>query len=301
MHDISLILKLFNVNDIIKPTLKNLGIVYDINGTLLNKEYLERLEYDNILLASGYEYYPTCNICNSTSLITLLLCNTCKSNELEKHDMLIHYDCNYIAPSYEFIIKEGVYKCPKCTKSFNKVGIDYGRIGDAFICLKCKSITQYPLLRIRCNNGHLLNPYDLSIIKFKCYKLSNDAKRYIKAYDSLLDISNKLKINNIDVSILPRIKGISGVEHTIALYIKNADNIIIIDYVIGISTPLEWLSVTIKIMDIPHTLAIAITDTPVDDNILSLLEKYNIRLITIDNKDIVDILITEVRSIVCRI
>ncbi len=301
--DISNILLLLSrSNSSIKPRVKNIGIVYDMNGIELDGKTLTELEDRGILTVSGYEYYPACNICKSTSLTTLILCNSCKSNMLERYDLVVHYDCSYIAPINEFIVKEGVYTCPRCSKSFNRIGIDYGRPGDGFRCLKCNSITQYPLLNIVCSNGHTLNPYDLDVVKVKSYTLSYEAKRFIGIYEHLIKVVDRLVERGINTEMLVKVKGISGVEHIVVLYINTGRDLILVDYVINPKSPMEWFSVVTKVIDIPNTLSILVTDRVTESSISSLLNKYGIRLIVVDELDYaIDTLVREVVSVACKV
>jgi len=300
--DISNILLLLRSKSSIKPRVKNIGIVYDMDGVELDTDTLAELEDRGMLTVSGYEYYPACNICKSTSLTTLILCNSCKSNMLERYDLVIHYDCSYTAPIHEFIVKEGTYTCPRCSKSFNRIGIDYGRPGDGYRCLKCNAITQYPLLNIVCSNGHTLNPYDLDVVKVKSYILSDEAKRFIGIYEHLIKVVDRLVEKGINAEMLVKVKGISGVEHTVALYINTGRDLILVDYVINPRSSMEWFSAVTKIIDIPNTLSVLVTDKVTESSISSLLKRYGIRLIVIDELDYaIDTLVREVVSIACKV
>ncbi len=304
MYELTWVLVLFRSlhDNMIKPTIKNLGVVYDVNGIELSKEQLSELEHEGLLVGSGYEYYPSCNVCNSMALTTLLLCPSCKSSMLEKHDLIVHYDCGSISSLQEIVSSNGIYKCSKCSKSFNRIGIDYGRPGYGFKCIRCNTITQFPLVSIICDKGHSLSPYDLNINKVKCYTLSSEAKRFAKIYDELLHVKDRLtRADSIYVDVLYKVKGLSGVEHIVALYIRYKDDITItIDYIANASV-MDWFRIITKVMDIPNTLSIIITaDEDIESNILSLLNKYKIRLVTLDGMSIADAIVREVESIVCK-
>jgi len=303
LTSILLILRSLHDNTI-KPTVKNIGLVYDANGVELSKEQLSELESEGLLVVSGYEYYPSCSICGSMALTTLLLCPSCKSSMLEKHDLIVHYDCNSILSLQDVVSSDGTYRCPKCSKRFNRIGIDYGRPGYGFKCVKCNTITQFPLVSIVCSNNHLLNPYDLNITKVKSYTLSIEAKRFVKIYEELLHAKDALtKIyGNIQVDILYKVRGISGVDHIVALYIRYKDNVVVIIDYIEDANSIEWFKAIVKVMDIPNTIPIIITSRRVlDDKIPSLLDRYGIRLVILDGITIADAIVREVDGIVCKV
>lgn len=310
MHDVAKMLLLFRSlkDNTIKPVVKNFGVVYEVEGIELSEEQLSELEKSGLIIPSGYEYYPSCSICNSTALATMILCPSCKNSTLEKNDLLVHYNCNSIFPLKDVIVKDGVYICPKCSKHFSRIGIDYGRPGYGFKCFKCNTITQFPLIGIVCINGHISNPYDLNIEKVTCYKLSNEAREFVKIYEDLLHARDRLvkAYDRIQVDLLCKVKGLSNVEHTVALYIKYNNMVIAVDYITNANAnananAMDWFKVITKAMDIPSSFIILTPDKGIEGNILMLLSRYNIRLVMLDGIGIVDAILREVGGIVCRV
>ncbi|MFN4337048.1 MAG: hypothetical protein ACK4FV_05660, partial [Candidatus Nitrosocaldus sp.] len=81
----------------IKPRIKNLGLLYEINGMELTPEEIYEYRENDLLSPTSRYSYPACSVCNSTALNIIFECPTCKGNMLTKHDMIVHYECNHIA------------------------------------------------------------------------------------------------------------------------------------------------------------------------------------------------------------
>lgn len=65
---------------------------------------------------------------------------------------------------------------------------------------------------------------------------------------------------------------------------------------------MEWFKAIVKVMDIPNTIPIIITSKRVlDDRILSLLDRYGIRLVMLDGITIADAIVRGVDGIVCKV
>lgn len=267
----------------IKPRIKNLGILYEINGIELTPEKIDKYKESDLLLPASRYSYPACSVCNSTALHIILECPTCKSSMLTKHDMMVHYECNHIAPAEEFKHGDALYACPKCRKQLSKVGIDYGRPGFGFRCEKCKFITQYPVIKVECDNGHTSNVYDLNMVIFEGYKVSSTANSLVGVYEELVTAAKILKAYDLKAELLYKVTGTSGVVHIIPLMINDAEMSIIIDYMPNPNDAVQWFKIITRSIDLPNLLSIVITDKPLDANILATFNASRIRILY--NKD----------------
>ncbi|MEO9365579.1 MULTISPECIES: hypothetical protein [Candidatus Nitrosocaldus] len=285
----------------IKPRIKNLGLLYEINGVELTPEKINEYRENDLLIPTSRYSYPACGVCNSTALHIVFECPTCKGNVLTKHDMIVHYECNHIAPAEEFKFKHvsTLYTCPRCGKQLSKVGIDYGRPGFGFMCEKCKFITQYPVIKVECDNGHVSNIYDLNMVIVEGYKVSSAANSLASVYEELVTAAKILKNYGLNVDVLCKVTGTSGVVHIIPLMLKDVDMNIVIDYIPNPNDTIQWFKIIARSIDLPNVLSIVVTDKPIDANILTTFNTSRIRILY--NKDglrISELIVKEVLRII---
>lgn len=270
----------------IKPRIKNLGLLYEINGLELTPAKINEYREDELLIPVSRYSYPACSVCNSTALHIALECPSCKSSILTKHDIIVHYECNYIAPAEEFKSNDRVtalYTCPKCRKQFSKVGIDYGRPGFGFRCEKCKFITQYPVIKVECNDGHVSNIYDLNVIIVEGYKVSSIANSLAVIYEELVTAAKMLKDYGVEADVLCKVTGASGVVHIIPFMLKDEEMSLIIDYMPNPNDAIQWFKIVARSIDLPDASTIIVTDEPIDKHILATFNTSRIRILY--NKD----------------
>ncbi|MEM4285612.1 MAG: hypothetical protein QW684_05355 [Candidatus Nitrosocaldus sp.] len=268
----------------IKPRIKNLGLIYEINDMELTLEKINEYRENELLLPVSRYSYPACSTCNSTALHIIFECPTCKGRMLTKHDMIVHYECSYIAPADEFKSNyaDVLYKCPKCGKQLSKVGIDYGRPGFGFRCEKCKFITQYPVIRVECDNGHTSNIYDLNMVIFEGYKVSDTVNNLAGVYEELVTAAKMLKDYGLKADVLCKVTGASGAVHIIPFMLKDEMNLII-DYIPNPNDAMQWFKIIARSIDLANALSIVVTDKPIDAHILTTFNTSRIRVIY--NKD----------------
>lgn len=291
------ILMLLNLNDnILNPKLKNLGVVYEVDDTLFSQEQIKEYEEEGLLVSVGTKSYPSCKVCNDTALTIIIQCPSCKSSMLEKYDLLIHYECNTIAPIEEFDIIDGNYICPKCKKRLNKIGIDYGNPGLGFICLKCNNLTQYPLVIIRCSNDHISSPYELNTINFKSYRLSEKCKSLIKMYDEFMNASKILRGLGFDVKIMNKVK--SKDKSYIIPLIINDD--IIVDYIPNMLNDEELSKLLSMLMNIDAKRYVIIVEA-INDRLSGIFNDKKVRVVTRSERMLYEVIIDEVNTAVAKL
>lgn len=282
--DINTILLMLRLGDReIKPRIKNLGLLYEINGIELTLEDIYEYKESDLLLPTSKYSYPACSVCNSTALHIIFECSTCKSSMLTKDDMMVHYECNHIAPAKEFSKHGSAYICPRCGKQMSRVGIDYGRPGFGFRCEKCKFITQYPVIKVECDKGHVSNVYDLNMVTVEGYKISSTANRLARVYEELVTAAEMLEDYGLKADVLCKVTGTSGVAHIIPLMLKAMDMNVIIDYMPNPNDAVQWFKIIARSIDLPDALSIVVTDKPIDVNILATFNTSRIRVLY--NKD----------------
>lgn len=133
---------------------------------------------------------------------------------IEKKELMAHYDCGYLGSVDEFeVVEPGVYKCTKCGKTMSRIGIDYGRPGLGFTCKRCASVFQVPLMEVECRKGHRNKIQTLEIKKYPVYRISQEVKKFAAIYQTIKELENKLASTGLEPEPFARIKGLSGTIH----------------------------------------------------------------------------------------
>ncbi len=248
-----------------KPKIKQeTGITYDFFGIEVPEERLQYYRERGFLEVSDEISLPVCPICGEVCLHPLLLCPKCGSMNIEKKELMAHYDCGYIGPVEEFETREpGVYRCPKCKKTMNRVGIDYGRPGFGFTCKKCGSVFQVPLIEVECQKGHRNKIQTLDMEKYPVYRISPEVKKFAAIYYAIEELRKGLASLGVESEPFARIKGLSGITHTAPLYV-NAKPAVIVDivtedfldekYLLGVAVKAVDLSDTITLLVLPRNV-----------------------------------------------
>jgi hypothetical protein len=80
-----------------------------------------------------------CSYCASARLSVRERCISCGSADVHDHTVLHHMRCGYQGPEEDFFDpgKEGVLRCPKCTRRLEEFSIDYDRPGMICVCRAC--------------------------------------------------------------------------------------------------------------------------------------------------------------------
>lgn len=73
-------------------------------------------------------------------------CITCRSEKIERYDLIEHYDCGCVGPITEFTDDT----CPKCRKDIGQSGVGYRTIHDYFVCNDCDDKMPQPKLKLNC-------------------------------------------------------------------------------------------------------------------------------------------------------
>ncbi len=195
-----------------KPKIKQeSGITYDLFGIEVPEERLRYYRERGFLEVVDEVSLPTCPICGEVSLHPLLLCPKCGSMNIEKRELMVHYDCGHIGSVDEFeTIEPGVYRCPKCKKVINRVGIDYGRPGFGFTCKKCGSVFQVPLIEVECQKGHRNKIQTLEVKKYPVYQISPEVKKFAAIYYAIEELRKRLSSLGIESESFAQIEGLSG-------------------------------------------------------------------------------------------
>ncbi|MEM0445044.1 MAG: hypothetical protein QXY54_03645 [Nitrososphaerota archaeon] len=227
VEDIVLLLLKERVEQDLVPTIvPGSGVYYVVAGFHIPAERLLRGSQKGFFEVKRHLSFPSCGTCRSTSLILEILCPSCKTSDLTRIDLVVHYECGYMGSVEEFSTKSYgvVERCPKCGKTLKRVGIDYGRPGVGFRCQNCREIFQYPLVNVRCDGNHQTTLDKVNLERYPVLSLSRESWRVSRFVDMLQIIENELRKSlDLDVSILEMVRGRSGVPHLIHMLIRTSD------------------------------------------------------------------------------
>jgi len=268
-----------------KPEIRQgLGVVYDLFGIEVPEEkmkyYLERGYIEVVKDVS----LPACNICEDVCIRPLIVCPDCSSNNIEKKELMVHYDCNYMGSEEEFMQSQSrLYRCPKCGKELKRVGIDYGRPGFGYICRDCRSIFQIPLIWLICEKGHKNKVDELTIKKYPIYKLSNEIKKLLPIYNVVEDLVRELTLHGLRAEGFKHVKGISGTTYTIPIFIDGSPSIIV---EFGLSGEIDErypFMMVIEAVDVPNSIMFLILPSDFKPELEKILNPEKIKIIKIDD------------------
>jgi hypothetical protein len=127
------------------------GFGYVSGGTDVDDRDLERLAQSGHLEPVFVDRITRCPSCQSHSLNMREICVACKSSRIVAVELLHHFRCGYVAPSYEFPLEaEGGRRCPKCHGRLRDRGTDHDCPGPSFTCQACDVSFQMPELGGLC-------------------------------------------------------------------------------------------------------------------------------------------------------
>ncbi len=263
---------------------QGVGIVYDLFGIEVSIDKLKNFYDRGLIEVAGEISFPSCPICGDTCLHLFLACPECGSRNIEKKDLLVHYDCGYMDSVEAFqTSREGVYRCPKCGGELKRVGIDYGRPGFGFICKDCRTVFQIPLVEVECERNHKIRVQQLEVKKFPVYRLSEESKKISRIFEIVEIIAVKLKERGIDAVTFAHVRGLSGVSYTIPIYVKGNPSLIIEIAPEEIMDERYPLLMTIEAVDVPDSIMIIILPSSFRPELESIFNPEKIKIIKVEN------------------
>jgi len=258
------------------------GVTYDFFGIEVPAEKARLYWEKDFLEVSDEVAFPACPKCWDVRLTILLLCPKCGSMNLEKRDLMIHYECNYLAPVEVFEeIREGVYKCPRCGRAMSRIGIDYGRPGLGFNCKKCGAIFQVPLLEMECRNGHRSRIQDLEVERFPVYRLSRQVVKFAPIYNFLERLWGELVQRGLASELFARIRGVSGQIHIVPLYVDSSPAVVIEIMPPDFIDEQSLLGVAIKALDISDSIILLILPGGVFEQVEEVFNPERVKVIRV--------------------
>ena len=283
------------------PTYKaKVGVVYDLGGFDVPAEKLKASKLEAFLSVAAGTSFSSCPKCGSQLLTIQCRCPSCHEQYLVKTDLMVHYECGQVAPVGEFSTRDSnIFTCPKCKKTLRRIGIDYGRPGFGFKCLNCGEISQFPLLFIICDSGHIFKIDELELQKYSTYKVNKETRALFETIDLLSFIEARLKENGVSCEMLARIKGKSGSVHLIPLFVYS-DPMTIVDIMIDEPNPeLQAFRTLIKCVDIEAN-GVLLVKEQLEPKLQGIINPAKCKLVTYNEKTTPQTLANEVLEVIGR-
>lgn len=268
-----------------RPIIKSeSGITYDVFGIDAPEERLRYYLDRGFLEIVDEISLPICHVCSEACLHPLLLCPDCESLNIEKKELMAHYDCGYLGPVDRFeVLEPGVYKCPKCGKTMRRIGIDYGRPGFGFTCMKCHSVFQVPLIKVECRQGHRNKIQTLEVKKYPVYRISQEVKKFAAIYQVIEELEKRLSSMGLESESFSRLRGVSGEMHVAPLYVKSEPAVIVDMIVEDFFDERHLLSVAMKAVDIPNVMILLVLPASLESGLEKIFNPEKVVVIRVND------------------
>ena len=126
------------------------AIAYVVNDRELDVRDLDALVDRDLLRRIYVDRVSRCPGCRSHHLNVREICTACHSSHIASVELLHHFRCGYVAPSYEFAPEPGGRRCPKCHGVLRHRGTDHDVPGPHFVCKACSIGFQVPEIGLLC-------------------------------------------------------------------------------------------------------------------------------------------------------
>lgn len=126
------------------------GFEYRVDSRLLDEAALEALARSDHLERIYVDRVSRCPECKTHLLNMREVCIACGSPRISSVELLHHFRCGYVSPSYEFPVDKDGRRCPKCHGALRNRGTDHDVPGPHFICESCSRSFQMPEIGAFC-------------------------------------------------------------------------------------------------------------------------------------------------------
>ncbi|MBI2859439.1 MAG: response regulator [Chloroflexi bacterium] len=220
-------------------------------------------------------------------------CPKCDSFDLTKGQYIEHYDCGYVGCEPDFLVGAD-YVCPGCKRKLKLMGTDYRKLGVCYRCNRCSEIATAPVMKFRSlRTGRILDAQEIQELRLSSYRFNPALDFQLNSKARLMEF---LKLRGYRSEELAKVKGRSGVVHTLDILATRDDVIIKHTVAIGVfgakasktDVPVdEMLGFYARAMDAGIYSLIAIAITPFSEEAQAFAKTHAIKVLT--PKDIAEL------------
>lgn len=262
-----------------------LGYYYQVPSLDLDRESL--IELLDELASEGYldrrlYFKPVrCPSCKSYDVSVFYVCPYCGSRDFEKQVLVEHIPCGYIG-TIEGFQRGGGIRCPRCRVEVKPEA--FRRVGVWFRCLNCgrasPNLTPMHLCR-KCGLEFSLNDADFdAVYTYRITRLGE--RRLIDEKAIQRPLADIFKEYGYVPETSSRLRGVSGVAHTISMLFKDSSGskvgvvFIPANKKIGVENVVKFVS---EMTDLEIPL-IFVTPRELDDSVKKLANYYDIKIVS---------------------
>jgi len=216
LRQVEILNRLLKPGEELRPErIRGIGVVYKIGELTIREERVSTLIKLGLFRIKGHVSFAICPVCGDLDLSLNLFCPNCNSQDLEKVDLVIHYECHYADDVSRFRTPKGLV-CPVCDKPLKVVGVDYGRPGISYRCSTCMSVFQFPLFSLTCSNGHVLRLDELALHRSPVLVYEPSGSRQATAVSRVLSLIEALSSHGYRAEPFAVLRGqLSHLEHVV--------------------------------------------------------------------------------------
>lgn len=181
----------------------------------------------------------SCPKCGSTDAFHELVCAFCKSEDIERQEVIQCTNCGYLGPLLSFT-KLAYYECPQCrirTEDIRSQGTREGGVagrqqGAVFVlystlfrCNSCGSVSEIPRTELTCKScGHQYDTQSGKYQRFYNFRLKPEYREYLeKEKKPLMMLYDLLRGAGLSVEAPSVLLDSAKTPHVVELLVKEGD------------------------------------------------------------------------------
>ena len=185
------------------------------------RKLLEELHQVGIFKKILFDKTVFCPDCGSPNVSVHFNCPNCGDMDTSKLSLVEDLSCGYIGKEDEFK-QNGKMVCPHCKRQLLRPGIDFRRVGIWYVCNKCGSEFDIPVVTYTCREcGRVFSTEEAAYEPVYAYELEESVKEVAMTIRSILgSLMGLLHSRGFMVESPGVVNGRSGQKHVFDLVAK---------------------------------------------------------------------------------
>ena len=182
------------------------------------RKLLEELHQVGIFKKILFDKTVFCPDCGSPNVSVHFNCPNCGDMDTSKLSLVEDLSCGYIGKEDEFK-QNGKMVCPHCKRQLLRPGIDFRRVGIWYVCNKCGSEFDIPVVTYTCREcGRVFSTEEAAYEPVYAYELEESVKEVAMTIRSILgSLMGLLHSRGFMVESPGVVNGRSGQKHVFDL------------------------------------------------------------------------------------